>query len=173
MKRIFCFLLMLIIIPSCCFAAQEILVSESAGSLLIPDGFYEIPSDKENERLFYNSQGEAVLISIFHLKDIYPLLYENQVKEGKIDEPFYRNGGELAGVISKFVEDTEGLGVGFDIRIGQCGECAAVYGETDLARIVTVINRYEVVSVLVTYANPYSSNAFSTLTLFPQEQDLK
>ena len=173
MKRFLPIFIFLLCFPSFALGSQEIFISEAAGSISIPNGFFEIPHDTDNERIFYNSQGECVMISVFYLKDIYPLLYERYLNEGKTNEPFYYDSGNLAGVLNHFLATYEEMALGFDLSLTNRGACAAVKGEQDSSIIITAINRYEVVSVLTTFNSPYSPNAFTAYTWEPIEQELK
>lgn len=172
MKKIIICSLILCLVPLSCFASERIWISESAGYLEIPDGFTEIVSDVEGQRNFVNSSLECVQIAVIYLKDIYPYLYELQIKQGKRNEPLYRNGGELSGVISEFVEIYNDMGTWSEISITNIGECAAVKGESETATMLSSINRYEVVTVVATHNNIYSQNRFIPTSFYPLEQPL-
>lgn len=173
MKRILFFFILILVFPSFALCSQEIFISEAAGNITIPDGFFEIPSDIDNERLFYNSQGECVMISTLYLKDIYPIAYERYLSEGKTNEPLYYDGGGLAGKIGYFLDTYKEMDLGLDYSVTNRGSCAAIKGESDSALMITAINRYEVVSVLATFNSPYSENAFTAFLWDPVEQELK
>lgn len=174
MKRHFAFLILLLFLflPVSSFA-QEILISEAAGRLTIPDGFYEIPSDTENERIFYNAQGEGVFIQLLYLKDIYPVAYEMNLNDGKPDEPLYYDSGSLAGKINYFYETYKELDPALKISFTNMGTCAAVKCESEGFTMITVINRYEVVVVAAAYADIYSPNSFTPYNFYPIEQPLR
>lgn len=174
MKRYFAFfvLFLLTFIPIHSSAVQEILISEAAGTLTIPDGFYEIPSDTENERVFYNADGERILVNVFYLKDIFPIVYEVNLQNGKPDEPLYANGGELSAMLGHFYEAYKESMPELEISFTNRGYCAAIECECENFVMVTVINRYEVVSVSAVYKDAYSPTSFIPFMFEPIEQSL-
>ena len=117
MKKLIAFLIFLLIVPSIALGSQVIHITDASGDLEIPDGFVEIPSEKENDRIFYNQQGECVMISVFHLEDIYPIAYEQNLLEGKTNEPFYYDGGGLAGIIGYLLDTYKETGLGFSLSL--------------------------------------------------------
>lgn len=172
-KNVFILFILMLICPLICSASEDILISEAAGHLTIPDGFVEVSSSSSTARTFYNESGESIRLSVMHFKDVYPNLGEEYA-----DQPLYSTSGELCGVIGRFVkmykEIENELSVKFDLTFTNRGECASIKGDTGNLFMMTVINRYEAIILLVSYKSDLSPAFFLTpYTFYPNEQPLK